>query len=215
MLLKLSELSVTYYTMRNPWHHLCCHAEQLEATQNSDSALPPTNQLPFPKLCTHHVESGTGLALERPILPSHAPHKPFLPVINMIHSTTAVKFFWLRKTYGKSKLKTAHTEENMHQKYVKWQLKLTCGTKRKMSYLPESVASCRSLKVTSLQFTHLMLFICAWFWNYSNSTIIWRQHNCWSGAAQSPYPPLPPAVRPSLGLTGRVVRELVVFSLCG
>lgn len=78
----------------------------LEATQDSDGTLLLTNQLPFPTLYMQDGESGTGLALERPILLLHAPHKPFPSILNE-HSTTAVQLCRLRKTWSRNRTKTA------------------------------------------------------------------------------------------------------------
>lgn len=113
MLFKLSEL---FCDVLHDEESLTSSA--LEATHDSDGTLLLTNQLPFPSLCMQDGESGTGLALERPILLLHAPHKPFPSVLDE-HSTTAVQFCGLRKTWSRNKTKTApgclKQEADMHQ----------------------------------------------------------------------------------------------------
>jgi len=96
-----------------------------------------------------------------------------------------------------------HNTEVWHI-WLKWK-DGTYGTKsdwkveNKASDLPAGIGKdlllYSSLKVTPL---HLMLFIC---FHYNISTSIWRQHNCWSSAAQPTLHPSTAPMCPSQGLT--------------
>lgn len=152
-------------------------------------------------------ESGLGLALKRTIIPPSAPRKPFIPVINMTYSILAVKFFWLKK-------KRHYSELLKRSRYRASKIWYPIETEININLSAVGTRAALLLPKCHISAVQATTFKCSSNLprNSNISTGIWRQHNYWITASQAP---IPPTAQPCQGLTGRVVGELVVFSLCG
>lgn len=76
----------------------------------------PLTNCYFQNYACNAVESEPGLTLRSAVLPSSAPHKPFLLVINMTYSTKEMAFLWLAKKRSQRKL--FHDRNQTAQRYA-------------------------------------------------------------------------------------------------